>query len=378
MESDFCGFCYFNNVALAAKHAVDHLGVQRVLIVDWDVHHGNGTQDAFYHDSRVLYFSIHGYLYGKIFPGLRESDYDYIGEDGGLGYNVNVPLNQLGCSDVDYLFIVHQLLLPLAHEFCPELIIISAGFDSALGDPLGGMAVTPRCYSAITHYLMSLAAGKVVVALEGGYLRPSLAHCASSVLKTLLGDACPRPRIQSLRPESLVVDVVHNVRSLLRPHWQCFSRTARVDDAPLSRSQRLEGATFKVYHENRPEEYDCQVYTYLYERPPPEMEETYEKKLAPMVSREMATASTKLVRYDGVSENSAQSGNQALIRLIEHIVDSRNHNGIVALDGGRPDGGLSSRVVETAIQCVRSKFGAGGKVLILDLGSQLRNGNIDS
>ncbi|XP_022236180.1 histone deacetylase 10-like, partial [Limulus polyphemus] len=94
MEHKACGFCYFNNVAIAAKYALKHYGLNRILIVDWDVHHGQATQYAFYDDPRVLYFSIHLYEHGAFWPELRESNFDYVGEGSGKGFNINVPLNK--------------------------------------------------------------------------------------------------------------------------------------------------------------------------------------------------------------------------------------------------------------------------------------------
>uniref|UniRef100_A0A8W7PBM7 Histone deacetylase domain-containing protein n=1 Tax=Anopheles coluzzii TaxID=1518534 RepID=A0A8W7PBM7_ANOCL len=134
MTAEYNGYCFFNNVAIAAQHALDHLGTQKILIVDWDVHHGQGTQRMFYSDPRVLYFSIHRYEHGTFWPNLRESDFDYVGTGKGEGYNFNVPLNKTGMTNGDYLAIWQQLLLPVATEFAPELIIVSAGYDSALGD----------------------------------------------------------------------------------------------------------------------------------------------------------------------------------------------------------------------------------------------------
>ena len=129
------GFCLFNNAVIAARHALDKLGVRRVLIVDFDVHHGQGVQRAFYDDPRVLYSSIHRHEHGRFCPHLRETDFDFIGEGDGLGRNVNVVLNEAGLGDSEYLAIFHQLLLPAAYEFKPELVLVCAGFDAALGDP---------------------------------------------------------------------------------------------------------------------------------------------------------------------------------------------------------------------------------------------------
>lgn len=116
MTAEYNGYCFFNNVAIAAQHALDQLGLRKILIVDWDVHHGQGTQRMFYSDPRVLYFSIHRYEHGTFWPNLRESDFDYVGEGKGAGYNFNVPLNATGMTNGDYLAIWQQLLLPVAAE----------------------------------------------------------------------------------------------------------------------------------------------------------------------------------------------------------------------------------------------------------------------
>lgn len=116
MKAEFNGYCFFNNVAIAAQHALDNRNVQKILIVDWDIHHGQSSQRMFYNDPRVLYFSIHRYEHGMFWPNLRESDFDCIGEADGLGYNFNVPLNQTGMTNGDYLAIFQQILLPVAVE----------------------------------------------------------------------------------------------------------------------------------------------------------------------------------------------------------------------------------------------------------------------
>ena len=116
MKNEFCGYCFFNNAALAAQHAVENLSVKRVLIVDWDVHHGQATQRMFYDDPRVLYFSIHRYEHGTMWPWLRESDFDQVGNSAGKGYNFNLPLNMTKMKNEDYLAIFHQVLLPVAYE----------------------------------------------------------------------------------------------------------------------------------------------------------------------------------------------------------------------------------------------------------------------
>lgn len=176
------GFCIFNNVAIAARYAISH-GVRRVLIVDWDVHHGNGTQHSFYDDDRVLYFSTHQYPF---YPGtghLRET-----GHGKGTGYTINCPLSY-GADDGLYVRIFRKVLAPVTRQFNPELILVSAGFDTHSDDPLGSMRMTERGYAALTRILMyeadTCCGGKIILTLEGGYNLAALAASIQAVLREL-------------------------------------------------------------------------------------------------------------------------------------------------------------------------------------------------
>ncbi|EFN88230.1 Histone deacetylase 6 [Harpegnathos saltator] len=214
MKSEYCGYCFFNNVALAAEKALTSNWASKILIVDWDVHHGQATQQMFYNDPRVVYFSIHRYEYGEFWPNLRESDFHNVGEDLGEGFNFNIPLNKTGMTNADYIAVFQQILLPMAYEFQPDLVIVSAGYDAALGCPEGEMLVTPACYSHLLSSLLSLAAGKVAVLLEGP-------EGAALTLRTLLGDPCPI--LQTLDLSSLSIrDTILNVIYAHRPYWKCY------------------------------------------------------------------------------------------------------------------------------------------------------------
>ncbi|XP_018566749.1 histone deacetylase 6 isoform X1 [Anoplophora glabripennis] len=223
MANAFCGYCFMNNVAISAEVAIAEGLAKRVLIVDYDVHHGQGVQQLFYDRDDVLYFSIHRYEHGEFWPNLRESDSDYIGTGRGKGYNVNVPLNKTGLGDSDYLAIVFNILLPLAYEYNPDLILISAGYDAAIGCPEGEMLVTPHFYGHLITLLSGLANGKLVVLLEGGYFKESLAEGVACTLKALLGDVCYPVTIESNPTvDPLLQEVINNIKYILRDYWKCF------------------------------------------------------------------------------------------------------------------------------------------------------------
>ncbi|XP_061195454.1 histone deacetylase 6-like isoform X1 [Saccostrea echinata] len=286
MTEEFCGFCYFNNVAIAAKHALENFKLKKILIIDWDVHHGQGIQQMFYNDPRVLYFSIHRYEFGKFWPHLRESDYDFIGEEKGMGYNINVPLNQTGMTDHDYLAIFHQILMPIAFEFNPDFVVVSAGFDSAIGDPKGEMGVTPAAFAHLTHKVMSLAQGRVAVILEGGYCLKSLSESAALTLRALLDDPCPRIP-PSQEPCDSVTESILNVIKVLRPYWKCLQYQGFTSDpCPFEEVNQSppKPDIILITEENKPKEYPESL-------EPTKMEEYYkvEKRLSPVIDRIIAS-----------------------------------------------------------------------------------------
>src|SRR6185295_11583361 len=184
-EADLAmGFCLFNNVAVAAR-AAQAAGASRVLIVDWDVHHGNGTQHSFWNDPSVLYFSTHQFPF---YPGTGAAD--ELGGAAARGRTVNVPW-PAGMGDAEYLAAFDRVLLPIARSFRPEIVLVSAGFDAADGDLLGEMRVTPRGFAAMTARLRGLAGGRVVLALEGGYNLRAISDSAAQCLRVLLGEEPP-------------------------------------------------------------------------------------------------------------------------------------------------------------------------------------------
>lgn len=221
MESEYCGYCFFNNLAIAAEYALNNYNLKRILIVDWDVHHGQATQRMFYDDPRVLYFSIHRFEHGEFWPNLRESEFDNIGSGQGMGYNFNLPLNEIGMGDSEYLQIFNQVLLPVAFEYNPELVLVSSGYDAAIGCPEGEMNVSPTCYAHLVGSLMSLSSGKVAVVLEGGYCLQSLGESAAMTLRALLGD--PTPSLTTIsEPKLSVMDSIRNCIYAHKTFWKCF------------------------------------------------------------------------------------------------------------------------------------------------------------
>jgi acetoin utilization deacetylase AcuC-like enzyme len=191
------GFCIFNNIAIAARDAIAKHKLERVLIVDFDVHHGNGTQDAFYSESDVLYFSTHQYPF---YPG--SGDVDEIGSGKGEGYTVDVPMPG-GCGDAEYMRAFEEILVPVTKRYKPQLILVSAGYDAHWADSISSMQVTTTGYAKMTAILKNLAdeicGGKLVFALEGGYNVESLAESVDATINVLPGspktyDTLGKPR----------------------------------------------------------------------------------------------------------------------------------------------------------------------------------------
>jgi len=178
------GFCFYNHIAIAARHLQRHHGLERILIVDWDYHHGNGTEAAFYDDPSVLFFSTHDV---DAYPGTGHAS--RTGKGDGKGYNINVPLS-CGATDAAIVDAFREQLLPAAHDFQPEFILISAGFDSRVSDLLGCFHVTDDGFRRLTRMMMELAGqhcdGRLVSLLEGGYNLKGNASAAAAHAGALL------------------------------------------------------------------------------------------------------------------------------------------------------------------------------------------------
>ncbi len=209
------GFCIFNNVAIAARHA-QKKGKRRVLIVDWDVHHGNGTQEAFYSDPSVLYFSTHEYPH---YPGTGWLD--EVGTGEGEGFNINVPL-PAGTDDAGFIAAFEEILVPAAREFRPEIILISAGQDACADDGLGGMRMSVKGFAVLASIVKSISEeacdGKIAAALEGGYDLRLLAHSIASIIEVFLGKEPERGKKSKLNPR--VRERLEEAKKVQSQYWK--------------------------------------------------------------------------------------------------------------------------------------------------------------
>lgn len=213
------GFCIFNNIAIGARYLEKRYGIRKVLIVDFDLHHGNGTQHSFYSDSSVLYMSTHQYPY---YPGT--GSHEEVGQGQGAGYTVNIPLSY-GSGDADYIYAFREAFVPIAHLFKPELVLVSAGFDIHHRDPLGGMSVTERGFSRMTKMLMDIAAdecdGKVLFVLEGGYDLTALSNGVKTVIMELKKTPLYMPEEEE-NPSKGAVQIISQLKEVMKPYWGKF------------------------------------------------------------------------------------------------------------------------------------------------------------
>lgn len=186
MKNRAMGFCIFGNAVMAAHHARKTFGLERVMIVDWDVHHGNGTQDAFYADPNVLFVSLHQHNW---YPSLS-GELEQVGSGAGAGYTVNIPL-PAGTGDRGYSAAFEQLVVPIGLQYRPQLIIISAGQDANWLDPLAQMMMTMNGFSRISELMVALSnevcEGRLVMLQEGGYSAAYVPYCTAAAVEPLLG-----------------------------------------------------------------------------------------------------------------------------------------------------------------------------------------------
>ncbi|KAG0341037.1 Histone deacetylase hda1, partial [Podila humilis] len=216
------GFCLYNNVAIAARYLQKNFGLRKIFILDWDVHHGNGTQKAFIDDPDVVYCSIHRYENGTFYPGDPvAAAHTTVGDGPGRGRNINIPWPTSGMGDAEYIYTFHKVILPIIYEFAPDFILVSAGFDAAKGDHIGENLVTPAAYGHMTHMLKNMAGGKIILALEGGYNLDSIAVSGLACTKALLND--PIDALEPLVPNATCVQTIHEVMEVQSKYWKSLT-----------------------------------------------------------------------------------------------------------------------------------------------------------
>jgi acetoin utilization deacetylase AcuC-like enzyme len=211
------GFCLFNNVAVAAAHLLQKRGLKKVLVVDWDVHHGNGTEDTFFRTKEVFYFSVHQ---SPLYPGT--GPLAAVGGGPGEGYTLNAPM-MAGQDDLAYLRVFEDLLVPVARRFEPDFILVSAGFDCHADDPLGGMNITEAGFSGMASVLRDLSEefcpGRLVLALEGGYNPAAQARSVLAVLDALQ-DAYPEAhQVRRASWDAAPPNIVKRGREIMNKYW---------------------------------------------------------------------------------------------------------------------------------------------------------------
>ncbi|KAM5288280.1 histone deacetylase 7 isoform 5-T5 [Ctenodactylus gundi] len=239
-HSTAMGFCFFNSVAIACRQLQQQGKANKVLIVDWDVHHGNGTQQTFYQDPNVLYISLHRYDDGNFFPG--SGAVDEVGAGSGEGFNVNVAWAgglDPPTGDPEYLTAFRIVVMPIAQEFSPDLVLVSAGFDAAEGHPapLGGYHVSAKCFGYMTQQLMNLAGGAVVLALEGGHDLTAICDASEACVAALLGNKVD-PLSEEGWKQKPNLNAIHSLEAVIRVHskyWSCMQRLASCPDSWVPR-----------------------------------------------------------------------------------------------------------------------------------------------
>jgi acetoin utilization deacetylase AcuC-like enzyme len=211
------GFCLFNNVAVAGAYALERHRMERVLVVDWDVHHGNGTQDIFWSDPRVLYMSLHQ---SPFYPGTGR--FEEVGEGDGRGFTVNIPLPG-GFGDDEWTDAFRRVVVPVARAFDPQLVLVSAGFDAHANDPLGGMRVSENGFAAMADSLLEVARehaeGRLIAVLEGGYDVDALSKSVEAVLGRMSGGG-DVARAQKTDGAGRFGEVFARIKAAQSPYWK--------------------------------------------------------------------------------------------------------------------------------------------------------------
>jgi acetoin utilization deacetylase AcuC-like enzyme len=213
------GFCFFNNMAIMIEHLREKQNIKKIAILDWDVHHGNGTQDIFYEDPNVFFFSTHQ---SPLYPGTGKIT--EIGEEEGKGYNINIPLDY-GTSGKSFLFLLKNLFEPIVKQFKPDMIAVSAGYDAYFDDPLAGLNFTVNTYAQATSLLKNLSNkicdDKIVFLLEGGYNLKGLSNAILATISTLNGNTIinePIPPPQQ-KIDEFTKNQIKKIKEILSDYW---------------------------------------------------------------------------------------------------------------------------------------------------------------
>eukprot|EP00826_Nyctotherus_ovalis_P053648 TRINITY_DN6997_c0_g1_i1.p1 TRINITY_DN6997_c0_g1~~TRINITY_DN6997_c0_g1_i1.p1 ORF type:complete len:315 (-),score=79.12 TRINITY_DN6997_c0_g1_i1:127-1071(-) len=234
-KSSIGGFCFLNNAAIAARYAQSKYAVKQVAIIDWDVHHGNGTQDIVNEDGSILFVSLHRHDKGLFFPStllyhiLESGAAEEVGVGEGEGLKVNIPWDvpegpaaEGKIIDMDYVQAFKEIVIPVVKEFAPELIIVSAGFDAMRGDPLGKISLSPWIFHWMTRSLMEINP-RVMVTLEGGYNLKMLTKGVDSCVSALLGVAREMPKeVAEQKATKEGAEAVRRSRDVLKKYWKCL------------------------------------------------------------------------------------------------------------------------------------------------------------
>jgi acetoin utilization deacetylase AcuC-like enzyme len=334
------GFCFFNNCAIAASAALKQDNVNRVMIIDWDVHHGNGISNAFYEDDRVLYVSLHRFG-DDFFPGT--GDFDEAGKGKGEGYTVNVPFEATGLGDVDYLAAMQLVIEPIGKKFKPDLVIIACGFDAARGDPLGEMCLSPAGFYHLTARVAAHIQSRMTIVLEGGYNHSNVAKCSEAVVSALLGDAVPLIKAgldDHLNPET--VKALNGVMKVHTKYWDCFDTSAhkiclqtggrlRVSDLQLAKNTKL----LKNYARER-----SQMLQYGYDEP---------KGLAPVSKFKRASGSKSKSKrergYDQVQDKISDLIMKCSAESNKNVKRKRKRKGPLTLEVPNAKTGINQRTI---------------------------------
>jgi acetoin utilization deacetylase AcuC-like enzyme len=204
------GFCLFNNIAIAATYAIEKYGLERILVIDWDIHHGNGIHDFFYEDRRVFYFSTHDLM---LYP--YSGEIEQTGKGIGEGYTINIPLDRT-FTDNDVIYIYQEMLTPLIKGYRPQMVMVAAGFDAHADDPIGRSRLTEKTYAGITRLLVELRKTHeyfpLLFSLEGGYDQRSLTNSVKAVLTELVNDH--ETQITASSPSQDTINLIAKVQEI--------------------------------------------------------------------------------------------------------------------------------------------------------------------